>query len=77
MTNLSFCDIIFLYLVIRNVNVAYDIAYINDYGGLRKVVKSDMIKEGQNIYARMYEKYKKKATNQINKIKETYAALPY
>ena len=57
-------------------NIAYDIALINDYGGLRKVIQTDMIKESQNIYARMYDKYKKKATNQINKIKETYAALP-
>ena len=58
-------------------SIVYDIAFLDDYGGFAKVISSDIPKGYSNIYGRMYDKYKKKATNQIGKIKEAYAALPY
>lgn len=58
-------------------NIVYDIAFIDAYGDLDKVIKSDIINAGANIYGRQYSKYESRAKNQMKKTKEAYAKLEY
>ena len=58
-------------------NIVYDIAFIDGYGDLDKVIKTDIINAGSNIYGRQYSKYEKRAKNEMNKTKEAYAKLEY
>ena len=58
-------------------SIVYDIAFIDGYGGLDKVIATDIIQSGTNIYGRQYSKYERKANNQMKKTKDAYAALPY
>ena len=58
-------------------SIVYDIAFIDGYGGLDKVIKTDIIMSNSNVYGRLFTKYERKARNEMNKTKEAYAALEY
>ena len=58
-------------------NIVYDIAFIDAYGDLDKVIKSDIISSGSNIYGRQFSKYESRAKKQMNQTKEAYAKLEY
>ena len=57
--------------------VSYDIAFIDDFGGLSKYLRGELIQSATNTFARSYAKYEKRAKNEIKKVSEAYAALPY
>ena len=57
-------------------NIVYDIAFLDNYGGLADVLNS-IVKESSNIYGRQYSKYERRAKAEIKKVTDAYAALPY
>ena len=54
--------------------VVYDIVQITDIGNLGKIVSSELPKSESNTYARLFDKNKKRANNEMAKIKEAYLA---
>ena len=58
-------------------SIVYDIAFIDGYGGLDKIIKTEIIGTGSNVYGRLYAKNEKRAKNEMNKTKEAYAKLEY
>ena len=53
--------------------VVYDIAFVNDIGGLGSVVKTSLVQAGgMNIYASQYKRKEKMANNELSKVKESY-----
>ena len=57
-------------------SIVYDITYIDDYGGLCKSFEG-MTAGMANTWSRNYDKYKKRAANEIKQIKEAYEKLEY
>ena len=57
--------------------VVYDIALIDDFGGLGKFMRSELIQSSSNTFSRTYTKNERRAKTEIKKIAEAYAALPY
>ena len=53
-------------------NVAWDVVFIDDLGGLGGIMRGDLLKTGTNTYKRMYDQKKKRATNKLKDIKEDY-----
>jgi len=55
--------------------VVYDIAFINDFGGLGNIVRSSLVESGgMNIYASQFKRKEKMAKNELSQIKEKYLA---
>ena len=53
--------------------VVYDIAFVNDIGGLGEVVRTSLVQAGgMNIYASQYKRKEKMANNELSKVKEKY-----
>ena len=55
--------------------ISYDVAMIDDLGGLGKLMHTQLLKSGANTYARQYDKLAKKAANQLKSIKEDFEKL--
>ncbi len=55
--------------------ISYDVAMIDDLGGLGKLMHTQLLKSGVNTYARQYDKLEKKAINQLKSIKEDFKKL--
>ena len=55
--------------------VVYDIAFVNDIGGLGTLVRSNLVTAGgMNIYASQFKRKEKMANNELTKIRETFVA---
>ena len=52
--------------------VAYDVALIDDIGGLGSVMRKDLLVSGSNTFSRLYKSKERKANTQIKNIKEEY-----
>ena len=52
--------------------VAYDVALIDDIGGLGSVMHKDLLVSGTNTFSRLYKSKERRAKTQIKNIKEAY-----
>ena len=52
--------------------VAYDVALIDDIGGLGNVMRKELLVSGSNTFSRLYKSKERKAKTQIKNIKEKY-----
>lgn len=57
--------------------VVYDIGFIDNFGGLTKVIWSELPRSSGNTFSRSYGKYEKRAKTEMKKVVEAYASLPY
>ena len=53
-------------------NVAWDVAFIDDLGGLGQVIRREVVLSGSNTFKRLYDKKQKRAKNLLADIKENY-----
>ena len=52
--------------------VVWDVAFIDDLGGLGQVMRRELVQSGSNTFSRLYNKKYKRARNLLNEIKEDY-----
>ncbi len=55
--------------------VVWDVAFIDDFGGLGAVMRGELLMKGTNTFSTLYNSKKRKATTMIGKIKTEYEKL--
>ena len=53
-------------------NVAWDVVFLDDIGGLGQVMRRELLQSGSNTFKRLYDKKYKRAKNLLADIKEDY-----